>query len=345
MEKNRNLPPFPNGWFVVGFSDELRPAGILGRRLAGQDLVVFRTASGAACAVDAYCPHLGASFVRGGRVDGEVIRCPFHGFCFDRTGTCVATGYGTRPPPTANLRVWPVREANGLLLVYYDDRGNAPEWDVPSYDHHGWTAPLTRIFSLKTHPQETTENGVDLGHLSWVHGYQDVEVTKPFVIEGPRLTVRYAMSRSANALGKFGERLRAEFTISVYGLGFSVVEVEVPAFGIRTRHFVCATPVDVGRLEMRVAMRLREVANPANLNPALLLAPRFMVNSLIARLTFKGFVHDLTQDFPMWENKQYIQPPILAKGDGPIGKFRTWTRQFYSQPVPMLEREPVHMDV
>jgi len=75
------------------------------------------------------------------------------------------------------------------------------------------------------------------------------------------------------------------------------VEVEVRAFGTRTCPFVCATPVDAGKLEMPVAMRLREAANPASLNPALLLAPRCMVNSRIARLTFKGFVRGLMQDF------------------------------------------------
>ncbi|HVB97193.1 MAG TPA: Rieske 2Fe-2S domain-containing protein [Chloroflexota bacterium] len=345
MENNRSLPPFPNSWFVIGFSDELRPGGLLRRRLAGQDLVVFRTESGVPGAMDAYCPHLGADFSYGGKVVGETIRCPFHGFCFNREGTCVATGYGTKPPPTAQVRTWPFSEQNGLLMVYYHGGDAAPTWEVPAFDVAGWGPPLTRCFYLKTHPQETTENGVDIGHLAWVHGYQDVEVLKSYEMDGPRLVVRYAMSRSANALGKVGQRLRAEFTISVHGLGLSVVEVDVPAFGMRTRHFVCATPVDAGRLDMRVVMRLREVSHPAKINPALTFVPRSLVNSLIARLTFNGFLHDLQQDFPMWEHKQYIQPPLLAKGDGPIGKFRTWTRQFYSQPVPMLEREPVHMEV
>jgi len=51
----------------------------------------------------------------------------------------------------------------------------------------------------------------------------------------------------------------------------------------------------------------------------------------MARLIMNGFVHDTKQDFPIWENKLYTSPPALARGDGPIGKYRLWARQFYSE--------------
>ena len=345
MPTERNLPPFPNGWYTVAFADELPVGGLLARRLAGEELVLFRTRSGVPVALDGYCPHLGAHLAYGGTVEGETIRCPFHGFCFDKQGICVATGYGTNPPPTAVARSWPLRERNGLLMIYYHAEGAAPEWEVPSLDLTGWGRPLRRTFALQTHPQETTENGVDLGHLSWVHGYSGVEVLQPYATEGSKLSVRYAMHRSAGALGKRGGQLRAEFTITVWGLGYSLVEVEVPQYGLRTRHLVLATPVDEGQLAMRVAVYSDAVARPASINPALVALPAPLTRALVHRLAFNGFVHDLKQDFPMWEHKRYIQPPLLAKGDGPIGKVRTWTRHFYSVPVPMLEREPVQMDV
>ncbi|WP_408907526.1 hypothetical protein [Streptomyces albidoflavus] len=31
----------------------------------------------------------------------------------------------------------------------------------------------------------------------------------------------------------------------------------------------------------------------------------------------------------MWHHKQYVQPPRLAHGDGPIGPFRRWARRYY----------------
>jgi hypothetical protein len=38
--------PYPDGWFALGFSYELPRAGILRRRLMGEDVVVYRTNSG-----------------------------------------------------------------------------------------------------------------------------------------------------------------------------------------------------------------------------------------------------------------------------------------------------------
>ena len=80
---------FPKGWFVVSFSDDLEPGGVLPLRYFGQDLVLYRTETGQAVLLDARCPHLGAHLGRGGTVQGDCIRCPFHAWSFDDTGRCV----------------------------------------------------------------------------------------------------------------------------------------------------------------------------------------------------------------------------------------------------------------
>lgn len=40
----------------------------------------------------------------------------------------------------------------------------------------------------------------------------------------------------------------------------------------------------------------------------------------------------MRQDVPIWEHKVHVNPPALAEGDGPIGKYRQWVKQFYVQP-------------
>ena len=334
LERGRALPGFPNGWFAVGYAHELKPGGVLARRLAGHDLVVFRTQAGVACAMDAYCPHLGAHFAYGGTVEGEVIRCPFHGFCFDQHGTCVATGYTTKPPPTARVRVWPLEEVNGVLLVYYDAAGRPPAWHIPPFAREGWTPLIGGLWRIRSHPQEITENSVDLGHLTWVHGYQSVEMIGDLLVDGPRLQARYAMRRPAGLFGKSKTGMRVEFHAQVFGLGYSQVEVRVPAYGVHSLHLVLPTPIDEGWLELRAAITMEPIARPQQINPFLSLMPRGLLNWIIARQTYKGYAHDVQQDFPIWEQKHYIQPPALAAGDGPIGKYRTWVRQFYSDPLP-----------
>ena len=53
-------PPIPNGWFAVAFSKELVDGEVKRVRYFGEELVLFRTRSGRAAVLDAYCPHLGA---------------------------------------------------------------------------------------------------------------------------------------------------------------------------------------------------------------------------------------------------------------------------------------------
>ena len=264
-----------------------------------------------------------------------MIRCPFHGFCFDQQGTCVATGYNTKAPPTAKVRTWPLREVNGVLLVYYDAEGKAPTWEVPSFACEGWTPMIGDLWRIRSHPQETTENSVDLGPLTWTHGYKSVEMLSDLVLDGSRLQARYAMRRPASLFGKSKEGMRVEFDVKVYGLGYSQVEVRVPSFGVHSLHLVLPTPIDEEWLELRGAVTMEPITRPQHINPLLFLAPRGLLSKLFARLTYNGFAHDVQQDFEIWEHKRYIQPPALAAGDGPIGKYRAWTRQFYPERTPM----------
>src|SRR5262245_39813176 len=55
----------------------------------------------------------------------------------------------------------PVCEQHGMILVYHDPTGSPPSWEVPEIDLVGWSKLVFQKFSLRGHPQETTENGVD----------------------------------------------------------------------------------------------------------------------------------------------------------------------------------------
>ncbi|HUG54532.1 MAG TPA: Rieske 2Fe-2S domain-containing protein [Vicinamibacteria bacterium] len=325
-------PVFPTGWYALAHSAEL-PAGALATRHAfGRDLVVFRTPRGALGVLDAFCPHMGAHLGEGGRLEGEAVRCPFHGFRFDAGGSCVGTPYPAGTAPAAvRAAAWPARERNGLVLAWHDAAGRPPDWEVPELGTEGLGPLLTRTLVIKGHPQETTENGVDLGHLAVVHGYRDVSMTRPLRTDGPRLHVGYAFSRDAGVFGRGGS-VRVQFELQVHGLGCSVVDAEVPEMGMRTRHYVHATPVDGDRVAMRVGLRLGRLGRPGRVMPLLSLMPRALAEAAVARAALRAFIHDLSQDFRIWEHKRYVDPPALAPGDGPVGRYRQWAGQFYTRP-------------
>ena len=328
MYKAIPLKPYPNGWYVIANSEEVANGQILIKKIVGKEVVVFRTKSGKIAVTDAYCPHMGGHFGYGGSVEGETIKCPFHHFCFDREGTCTSTGYGTKPSSKLKLPVWHSRERNGFVLVYYDEQGNAPEWEVPEIDQTGWNQTITKDYELNSHPQETTENSVDIGHFSIVHGYSNVKQLKELSTDKHYLNTRYAMTRQGGLISKSGT-VTTEFEVHVYGLGYSFVEVDIPALNIQTRQFVLPTPLGNGKINLKIGMSVKYVDKPAKLHPLLTIVPKPLLNKIISKQAFKGYSNDVSQDFKIWQNKIYIDPPVLAKGDGPVAQYRMWSKQFY----------------
>jgi hypothetical protein len=110
-----------------------------------------------------------------------------------------------------------------------------------------------------------------------------------------------------------------EFETEIYGLGYSVVNVSVPRFHVTARMWVLPTALDEERLVLRLALRLKKWKTGAG----------SLLSTVIAYMIMSGFVHDARQDFPIWENKRYMPVPALARGDGPVGKYRQWAKQFY----------------
>src|SRR5579883_668413 len=236
MTARCSLPPYPTGWCCVGRSDEFAPGTVAVRRVAGEDRIVFRTASGEIGVVESICPHLGAHLGHGGAVVGESLRCPFHGFCYDRQGTCV-TAYKADPPATARLRSWPVHEVSGFVMTWYDAAGRSPLWSLPEYDFSGWSPLRFTSWTVKCHPQELIENTADIGHLTELHGYRVAQL-EDLKTDGHVLMARVFVHRDLGIFGAGGGTgIRARFEIRLNGLGFSTVDVVAEELGVLCRQY------------------------------------------------------------------------------------------------------------
>jgi len=321
-DDNARLEPIPAGWYCVGFTDELARGEVKTQLLGGRERVVFRTRGGRAAVVDAFCPHLGAHLGHGGTVVGETLRCPFHGFCFDVEGACTQTGYGTRPPPKARLGALAVIERLGAVFVHLDPHGRDPAWEIPDIDQTGWTPIRHRRIRLRSHPQEVAENSVDVGHFAHVHGYEEVRETRALTTSGPLLRVGYGMRRRRPRALVFRD-LAIEFDIHQYGLGCAFVEART-SVGLLSRQLVLVTPLGAGEVDLRIGCSVRR-AEPGARSRLL----GFFPAAWLAELAFRAFEKDVEQDLDIWNHKRFVHPPALAEGDGPIGTYRKWARQFY----------------
>ena len=248
----------PMGWYCIGFSGDVAAGAVRAVRVFGEELALYRTRAGVPRLTTAWCPHLGAHLGHSGAVQGETLRCRFHGFRFDGGGRCVATTYGHKPPPAAKLRAYPVREHAGLLFAWFHPDGEAPRWDLPALDLEGWSRPRTSLFSLRGHPQETSENSVDLGHFTVVHGFASGEQAAALRTEGPVLRIQHRVVASAASLGlpPWG-RVDVHLDLELSGLGVSLVHGHLPRLGMTTRQLVLATPVDASHIELRLWSQAR----------------------------------------------------------------------------------------
>lgn len=318
ISADRPRRPYPNGWFAVAFGHEVAPGRVLRRRFMGEDVVIYRTRQGALRVVKPYCPHLGAHLGYGGKVEGEELVCPFHGFRYDTDGTCVANLYGTRPP-RVRLGHWTAREVNGAVVVWRHAAGVPPTWELPAIPSGRFPEPVRHTYTIIDHPQDVMENAIDIGHIVPVHGYQNPRLRIPIAVEGERLRVGTGAERVFPLVGNVDMLL----DIEVDGLGYIWVIAKVPRFGAQALFQAWATPIDPCRVDLRFAVSLR-VASGRRSRDGLALS-RLLTVSLANR-----FWRDLSLDFPIWEHKRFVEHPKLAQGDGPIIQFRRWASQFYS---------------
>jgi phenylpropionate dioxygenase-like ring-hydroxylating dioxygenase large terminal subunit len=311
------FPPYPNGWFAIGFSSDFPRGEVVTRHYFGEDIVVYRTLDGALRASEPHCPHVGAHLGHGGRVVDDCLRCPFHGWRFDAAGQCVEIPGATRIPPKALLRTWPLREVNGVAFVHHHAGGAAPSWDVPQLPEEGWTADRTVLWNLRTHPQEVSENIVDSAHLAPLHGCERALVLRDAAEDGPSFNLALNLHADGAIVGMPGMINDVVLDVTLHGLGHMVVQTDVRNVGIRARQRIYCTPVDEERTEIRGVVNLLALDDPDT-------------TAQVADLFYQAYVIDFAQDFPIWENKRYRDKPILSSADGPFMPYRKWARQFYS---------------
>lgn len=169
--------PIPYGWYAMSPSSELAVGDVKPLHYFGQDLVLFRTESGAPGLLKAYCPHLGAHLGHGGHVEGESVSCPFHAWKFDGDGFCTDIPYAKRMPPKIDgkraIDAYPVIERNQMVWAWYHPQGAEPLFEVESFDElHSdeWTSIESNGWEINTIIQEAGENAADIAHFVTVHG-------------------------------------------------------------------------------------------------------------------------------------------------------------------------------
>lgn len=119
----------------------------------------------------------------------------------------------------------------------------------------------SRSFVLKDHPNETTENSVDIGYFAFVHHYERPCPQKELETEGHYLSTGYVVSRALKVLGLTLTKYDVFFNIQIYGLGYSLVDMRLRLFKVNARSWVLPTSIDNTKMTLRLAMSMRKIAH------------------------------------------------------------------------------------
>ena len=158
-------------WHAVGCS-ELVTAKPQRVKVLGEELLLYRAGDGAPVLMELRCAHRRVALDYG-RVEGDCIRCPYHGWLYDRTGQCVeqpAEPEGSTFKDKVKLAGYRTQEFGGLVFGYL---GPEPAPLLPLFDLLFKTEGVKEILQQPVYTSwfNHVENMVDISHLAWLHGY------------------------------------------------------------------------------------------------------------------------------------------------------------------------------
>ena len=113
----RTVGAHPDYWYPLAWSDEIAPGKVIGRRFAGEPIALFRSADGVLSALEDRCAHRQVP-LHLGVVAGQTLKCGYHGWSYDRAGACIDVPYLGECRLPNGVKSYPVREVNGMVLVF-----------------------------------------------------------------------------------------------------------------------------------------------------------------------------------------------------------------------------------
>ena len=182
-----------NCWYVAATSDETSTSPV-GRRLLGEDVVLWRGANGRLAAFENRCAHR-AFPLSHGTVDGERLVCGYHGCTYDLDGSCIGIPSQNHVPTGMRLRLFPVHETPPFVWVWLGPprsaAGSVPP-TLPWVAEPAWES-FTSSWTVDANYLMVHEHYLDFSYAPIVHAgdipdgirimppFSDVEITETTV--------------------------------------------------------------------------------------------------------------------------------------------------------------------
>lgn len=191
-------------WYAAAWSDEVKSAAIVPRRLVEEPIVLFRKTDGQIAALLDRCPHRFAPLHLGTLIE-DSIQCGYHGLVFNSSGQCVLNPRG-QIPKAAIVRSFPVHERDGIIWLWVGKADTADTALIPDFGFLTEAKASSKIqgyIPTGGYYELCNDNIMDLSHIDYLHptslgGGSIGGVTPEIKQEGSNVHIRWT-SRSQKA--------------------------------------------------------------------------------------------------------------------------------------------------
>jgi phenylpropionate dioxygenase-like ring-hydroxylating dioxygenase large terminal subunit len=180
-------------WYVAATCDEITDSP-LGRRLLGEDVVLWRGASGRVTAFENRCAHR-AFPLSHSSVDGDRLVCGYHGCTYDTEGKCVSVPTQPQVPTGMSVPVFPILEEPPFVWIWLGPSSAAVSSQpprVPWINDPTWST-FPSAWKVGANYMMVHEHYLDFSYAPVIHAtdlppglrsmpaFNDVEVTETTV--------------------------------------------------------------------------------------------------------------------------------------------------------------------
>ena len=161
-----------DAWYAAAWDHEIVDGQPLARTFLDQPVVLYRGEAGCFAALADQCCHRGAPLALG-RVEGDCLRCMYHGMKFGADGVCVEIPGQDRIGPNHRVQSYPVEAKNGLVWIWMGDPALADPGDIlefaPLSDARYCGLPQPGYMHYDANWLLIADNLADFSHLAFVH--------------------------------------------------------------------------------------------------------------------------------------------------------------------------------
>ena len=159
-----------NCWYVAGNVEDVTQNKPLAVKVAGEEVVLYRDSGNNIVAMADLCPHRLAPLSLG-RVEGDDIRCMYHGITFGSDGACKQVPGQDVVPVNFCVKKYAVHEGHEWVWLWIGDQSKADEALLPNLRYHDPEFFNVRkgAIDFNANYELFNDNTCDLSHVAYVH--------------------------------------------------------------------------------------------------------------------------------------------------------------------------------